>query len=275
MKFCGLYNNSIDMKIFDEIAINYEGQSSALIPFISKYIDKRIILVISNIHDFYAHKEWEIINTIAQQYSEARLSICFYNLREWAPFDAELQECINNLTLPFFTGHAIVNFDQLNYALNHGVSDVYLCEDICFDLVRAKRLCSLFEVNIRTFPNITQCSVKETPAVKQFFIRPEDLMDYDDVIDTIEFWGPENRQEVLYRIYQRGSWFGDLNDIILGEELNIDSRRVVPHAFGNTRKMCGRRCMKGEVCTLCNKIVDLSKTLEQQNILFLKTDKLN
>jgi hypothetical protein len=153
-----------------------------------------------------------------------------------------------------------------------GVTEVYVGEDICFDLVRAKAVASSYGVQLRTFPNVAQCSVKQTPPLQKFFIRPEDVEEYSDCIDTIEFWGPQDRQNILLKIYKKGFWYGDLNELLLDLPLSFDSRRIIP-GFARIRKSCDRKCMKGEHCNVCDHALSISKKLENNNFVLTAKKK--
>lgn len=268
MRYCGKYSNKISMDNFDEISIYYDRQDQELLFFLQEHCDKKINLVIQheNIFKFYEEQEWEKINAIHEKYPEYSIAICFYDSCKFHVLEDYILECMKNLTVPYFTGNLATNFDQLHYLLNLGVSEVYLGEEICFDLTRAKKICSRTGVTIRAFPNVGQSSVRTSPALKKFFIRPEDIAEYEDVITTLEFWGPLDRQEILHKIYSKGKWFGDLQDLILDFDLSFDSRRIVP-GFAQMRKNCERKCMKGGQCTACDRILNISKLLEDKNLI--------
>jgi len=269
MKYCALFSNKINLNAFDEIAILYDRQDKELVPFMQKYSNKKIILRITNLQDFYEAKEWKKLNAIHQKYPELGFTVCFKEVGYFTVMSEMMVECIQSLEIPYFTGDTVVNFDQLHYLVEQGVSEVYLAEDICFDLKRAKKVCDNYGVQIRAFPNVAQGSIQSGPALKKFFIRPEDVVEYEDCISTLEFWGPTNRQEILYRIYKKGVWLGDLNQIILDFDLSFDSSRIVP-GFAQLRKSCGRKCMKGEHCSICDRVLNISEKLKQKNLVIKK-----
>lgn len=266
MNYCGQYSNNINMTAFQEISIIYERQDAELIHFLQEHSQQRVILIIKDIDDFRQAEEWIKLNAIHDKFPEWNLAVCFNEVGSFREVSETLQLCMNNLKIPFFTGYLATNFDQLNYLCSLGVSDIYIGEDICFDLQRVKLICNKHNVKVRTFPNVGQCSVKAGPALKKFFIRPEDVEEYSDVIDVLEFWGPLNRQETLLKIYNKGVWYGDLKDLLLDFNLSFDSRRIIP-GFARIRKSCGRKCMKGEFCTICDKIYNISEKLADNNII--------
>lgn len=273
MKYCARYSNKINLSIFDEVSIRYEGQKEDLIIFLQEHQNQKITLIIHNIAQFYIMKTWEVINTIHETYPDLEFKLCFKQAGNFELIDDALQECINNITVPYYMGSVAVNFDQLNYLCEHGVSEVYLAEDICFDLKRAKRVCERYGVKIRAFPNVAQSCIRTGPAHKKFFIRPEDIESYSDVIDTVEFWGELDRQEIFCRIYKNGRWFGELKEIITDLDIEFDSRCIVP-IYAELRKSCGRKCMKGEKCTACDSILNISRKLGDMNLI-IKQQKDN
>lgn len=266
MKYCCQYSNKIQLSIFDEISIIYNRQDEQLIAFLQEHKNQRIILIIKDIEDFLQAQEWKKLDAIKEKYQDFNFTVCFGALQSFSEASDALHQCISNLSLPFFTGYIATNFDQLHYLLNLGVSDVYIAEDICFNLQKVKQVCSTFNIQTRAFPNVAQSGVKATPPLKKFFIRPEDVEEYSDVIDVLEFWGPTGRQEILHKIYTKGVWFGDLEPLILDFNLSFDSRRIVP-GFAQARKVCDRKCMKGHSCTICDSVYNISKQLEEKNLI--------
>lgn len=268
MKYCGRYSNKIDMSVFDEITIRYEAQDKQLLTFLEKYADKKITLVVPQLSfdAFYKAGAWNIINAIQEQHPEYNLNVCFFEPCKFELITDEMWECMQKLKVPYYCGNVVNNFAQLHYMFTKNVSEIYVAEGICFDLERAKRACKRYGVQLRAFPNVAQAEVKQTPALHKFFIRPEDVEEYSDCIDTLEFWGPLDRQATLHKIYTKGIWFGDLNDLILDLNLSFDSRRVMP-GFAHVRKTCDQKCLKGGACAICDRMLNISKLLEEKELI--------
>lgn len=270
MKYAAHFSNKIELDVFDEIFIPYKQQEQSLPHFLKEHSTQRIILEISDINEFYGNKEWEYLNLVYQKYSN--FIICFSAFCQFQELPELVIDCMKYLEMPYMTGMKVTNFDQLNYICEKGVCSVYLAEEICFDLRRAKWVCDRYGVQIRAFANVAQGCIRSGPAPKKFFIRPEDVEEYSDCIDIIEFWGPLDRQYILYRIYSKGFWYGDLNEIILDLNLPFDSRCIIPE-FARIRKNCGRKCMRGGSCSICKKAYDFSKQLKTENRGFNYTKK--
>ena len=61
-------------------------------------------------------------------------------------------------------------------------------------------------------------------------------------------------------------WFGDLNEIIINFNDNVDNRFIV-REFAPRRIKCGKKCLKGGHCDFCDTVVKLSKTLKEAGIM--------
>lgn len=264
MKYAANYSNDIELTDFDEVIIVYDLQNEELITFLNQHPNQKVILSIYDINKYLANNGAELLNSLYEQYNN--LSVRFFEVSKFEILNDNLADDLKKLNIPYFFGYVVTNFDQLQYLFTQGISEVYLAEDICFDLVRAKALCKQHGVQIRAFPNVAQASVKQGPALKKFFIRPEDVDIYSDCIDTLEFWGPFNRQAILLKIYKKGRWFGDLQDLLLDFDLSFDSKRIIP-SFALMRKNCQRKCMKGDRCEVCDRILNISELLKEKRLI--------
>ena len=261
------------MQLFDEIAIVYQGQSKELLTFLENYKGKKVTLEVKQeyLQEFHDGQTWKLINAIAERAPEVQLTVRFFAPCKFDECDKILEDCIQGLAVPFYFGFVIKDYDKLHYVCQKGASEVYIGEELCFDLARVTRVCMQYGVQIRTFPNVAQASVRSGPALKKFFIRPEDVEEYSEYIDTLEFWGPLDRQVTLLRIYKGGTWFGDLNELILDLNTSLDSRTLVP-VFAQARKNCQRKCMKGGACSICERLQSIGEKLGEQGYI-IKTKK--
>ena len=271
MKYSVNYSNKLkSLDGFDEIIIRYEQQEEALPQFLEAHLEQDIVLSIDNVKDFCYYQRWGYLNALYEKYNN--FCIRFYQTRDFSEIDAELKAAIESLEVPYFFGMLASSFDELNYLLSIGAKQVYLVEDICFDLMRAKQVCSSYGATVRAFPNVAQASVRSTPALKKFFIRPSDIPTYEEYIDILEFWGSEDRQEVLLQIYKRGNWMGDLSVIILDLNSKIESQYIIPQ-FATLRVNCERKCMKGNNCSCCERILSIGEKLKSKGIMLTTTKK--
>ena len=269
MKYCFQYNpqEASLTKVADELEIKYNRKDNTLLEFLEKYKEKRIIIYID--YEDILEKDLLLFKELKEK----------YNIVIKIDLDTELEVAkkLKQYNIPFFFSQLISDWDVLNGILDFGVTDVYIVENLCFELDAVAAKVHSYNTKVRVFPNVAQSSWKSTAALKQFFIRPEDVDTYEPYIDTFEFWdGSEEYTKhiklVLYKIYAIDKkWFGKLNEIIYGLDCDIDSRFIIPR-FSEARIRCGKKCQKGGKCNICGTINDLSKTLEKAEIM-VKIDK--
>lgn len=171
-----------------------------------------------------------------------------------------IKDCCNRYMFTELIGQ----WEILQFVLSLNPSEVYLTNILGFSLGRAKMVCDAAGVGIRLYANWAQSAWDGTPAINKFFIRPEDVKSYEPFVSGIEFQGNANVQEVMYQVYKRGYWYGDLNEIIIGLNEHIDSRRL-PVEFGEHRANCGKRCITGSHCHLCRVMNEFAQRLEKTN----------
>lgn len=161
----------------------------------------------------------------------------------------------------------ITSWDRLIGTIEYGVSDVFICEGLGFELDKIAAIAHPKNIQIRVYPNVAQTSWKQMPSLKTFFIRPEDVKEYEKYVDIFEFYGEEEKFDILYDIYKKDKiWFGKLNELIVGFNDDIDSRYIIPR-FAKKRIKCNRECLKGGNCHICDHIKDLSLNLEKAGLI--------
>lgn len=272
MKYCLHYtNNSRFKNATEEISIQYNNELDNLMDFLTKHQEQRVILIINE----PLIVNYKALKAIKEKYPQLDFAVCFGQLRRATTIPQEVAKVIPELQeaqIPFFMGDLITTGEQLKYFLELGVSDVYLTEDICFNLEAARRLCDRYKAQIRVFPNVAQSSIQASPALKKFFIRPEDVSCYETYIDVFEFWGDLERQDVFYLIYhEKGRWLGNLKEIIYDFDNPLDSRCVLP-IFAPTRATCKKRCALDYPCHICDSIQGISETMAEKGI-YIKVPK--
>ena len=175
---------------------------------------------------------------------------------------AAIKDCCNKYMFTDLIG----NWEILQFIIHLQPSEVYITNILGFCLDQVSIVCKRAGMKIRVYANIAQSAWDGLPAIKKFFIRPEDIRYYENYVDGgIEFKTPTSvAQEVVYDTYERGYWFGNLSEIIIGLDTSLDSRRL-PTTFGLLRAECHKRCLSGSSCSTC-------RTMEQFAEILTKTD---
>lgn len=240
----------------DEIIIKYTKKTSKLLDYIKEDIkeNQRLIIDITLYEgNFIEDGNLPIIDVAKTLHPS--LAILTSNKDEYI-------EKYKERNIPFFFIDRVDSLDVMNYFIDCGVSDIYIANELGFYLGDIAPYIHEKNVIIRVFPNVAQSIIEETPVISKFFIRPDDIYLYEDLIDIFEFFGSLNRQSVLMEIYKEETWSDILDLIIIGLNLDLDNRLFNPY-FGEARINCRKRCTFGK-CNICKRSFTLGETLRDQ-----------
>lgn len=268
MKYCINYHK--DFRYFDkidEIIIKYQNQTQKqLIDFLKTMgTEVRIIVKVEN--------NSLNIDKAAEIFANAKVIHPNFSVMLSGP-DSVFCEKLKEKNIPFFFFNLADKWDVLMSYLTFGVSDVYIANELGFDLKDVSKVCKEYNTQIRVFPNVAQLSsqISTLNKLTSFFIRPDDIQYYNEYVDVCEFFGPLDRQSVLYEIYTKEKWLGNLSDLIIGLNVDIENTTLVP-TFGTERLSCRKDCYKGK-CIICEKCLSLANTLKENNIRIKKVNKI-
>ena len=264
MKYCVDYDKRFNyLDEIDEIRINYMKQKAEALQYIQKHPQQCVILIIDDYQKALDNKDLEKLSNIAQEHPELNFKVEFMNIID------NIQDY--NFNFKYFFNIYVDNWDTLIGLINLGVSDVYIINELGFELNKIAEIAHKNNIKIRCFANIAQSSWKKSDPIKKFFIRPEDIQVYERYIDIIYFIGKIEKINIYYKIYKYDKkWYGNLNEIIaeLDEEdkYDFDSRYIIPR-FAETRIKCGKKCLKGGKCQICERVMQLANSLKKANLI--------
>ena len=266
MKYAVNFHTSFKhMDTVDEVILKYENdkQRAELLNFIQQKIREDLRVIVA------AEQLEEIESRDIETFKAVRDAHPNFTVRINLGHKSLMPELVDN-DIPFFFDIFVDSWDMLNGMIQYGVSDVYIVNEFAFYLPQIKKNCG-DEIKIRVFPNVSQSTDKlhVLPTATSFFIRPEDISFYEKYVDVCEFFGPVDRNEVLYKIYTSGKWLGNLKELIIGLKEDIPNVSIVPY-FGQRRAICKKSCVNG-ICNLCGQIIQLANSL-QENGLEVRND---
>lgn len=262
-----------------EIIIKYDSNKypilteyvSALIDFVkSKRQDLRIVVDVTHMTAIELKRTINVFKTCY----EIHPNITFMISRT-----VECMRRVEENKLPFFYCEKVNTIDALNQYISEGVTDVYITDELAFSLSDIKYNVSKNKVKIRVFPNVAQSSVSRADGIKsitKFFIRPEDVKYYEDCVDVMEFFGPVDKQNTLYKIYKEQKWKGPLNLIISGynPEDNIEINSSIIPTFGQVRKNCHKKCgYTSSGCQICIAAEHIARSLAEKGLEYKEKRK--
>lgn len=272
MKYCVPYLKKFKYKDkVDEFMVDCtEGRNLSIFKQLSsdksKFQPHQRFNLMFDVKDFDEKKDIKQAIALKQSKPEVNFSIVF---KDFSKGYINVYEELKANEIPYFFLTRVKSKDEFCGLIEMGVSDIYIVEEMGFILNLLGPLAHAAGVSIRVFANICQSSWYNTTPEKSFFIRPEGVPVYTPYVDVIEFFGDNNVQEVMYKAYAIDKkWFGNLREIIIGLDKDIDSRSL-PASFELKRIRCGKQCVIGGKCSMCDRWVELSKTYSEKGFYFI------
>ena len=268
MKYCTLYNNTSHIiDEIDEIIIYFDKNKilNLFTDFIPKHQSQRVII---ELRDSYEEnlEALKKISIIHKENPELKFDLLVNN------FEQDFINLLKNSNIKYFFHTYVNNWDTFKGLIALGASDIYIVENMGFELDKISKIAHNNNIKIRVFPNVAQSSWNDTQDIYKFFIRPEDIDIYEKYVDVYEFYGNSKKTEIYYNIYKNNKkWFGNLKEIIIGMNSDLDSRYIIPR-FADKRSRCGKECFKGGKCKICDRIIELSQSLKDANLI-VKIDR--
>lgn len=248
----------------DEFRISYRPTDRTLENFLEVYKNKTIIIDVTK---SFEDIDVKILKALYDKYQNFKVIIDYNN--------EEHLSRVQESDIPFFFTNSVTTIDQLYGLLAYKPTDMYICEELGFFLDKVSIILHNNNIKVRVFPNICQSSFSETPSIKTFFIRPEDISIYSEFVDVFELISDESRVDILYKIYKQEKWFGKIKEVIPSFHNELDSKYLVG-SFGEIRCKCGKRCMyKPGSCAICDRFIELADTFKDNNIVIRKKKKEN
>ena len=257
-----------------EIIIKFH-KSNNLLDFLKEHKDQRIVISIEDGLKFIKDGGIDYFKLIKQ------LNINNFILRFPSMFSdksitKKQSEEIRAEKIPSFFNDYVDKWDVLYGYFDLGVKAVYIANELGFELDKVHEMAAEQGVEIRVLPNVAQSSWFSTPDLTKFFIRPEDIEDYEPYVDVFELYetnpGRPQIGEILYKAYAKDKkWFGKLNEIISNFDNDLDGRFTHP-LWADRRLSCGKKCLKGARCRMCYTLAGLADTLKKVGITVEKEE---
>lgn len=185
----------------------------------------------------------------------------------------QLKEMKERKLLFFFDViHAPSSFCLLEEQLQFGVTDTYIYDDLCYNLIKVKELCKKYNVQIRMILNkLPSRRLDKGINAKAPYFTPESIKDLEQYIDIVEFDSSSwIKIETYYRIwFQRQEWHDNLSYLYKDLELDIPNQSLIPN-FLTFKMNCNYKCSYGSPCNKCEQFVEIAQDLRDKNIYYEK-----
>lgn len=155
-----------------------------------------------------------------------------------------------------------------------GVSDVYIKDDLWYNLPDAAKSCHDYGIAVRAVLNrIPSTAIGKGNDPRDMFLRPSDLPLLEGFVDTVEFDCKGNgtvydfaKADVLYKTwFESGAWYGDLREINDDLKLYVPNTGVFPQ-LTSSKLTCGLACRRGLHCKKCEQFIEIAKSLSEKKI---------
>lgn len=208
------------------------NQLGLIYDFIKEHPDKRYVVTLNTLaEDDQLSKVMEQVDYIKAV--NADYTICCNSMMEVDYLIANGYNAYLNMP--------ITDWETFNiFAYNHKVSDILIDGPLGFQAEDLKIASN--DVVIRTILNYA-----DIYKANSFFIRPEDIELYDEVITVCE-----TLSDIIFDIYKRGVFNQDIHYLVTGLPEGINNS-MISYDFGEHRLNCGQRCMvPSKHCCWCD-----------------------
>jgi hypothetical protein len=256
MKYCiPFFVGMNSIKKVDEITIKYkENRYDTLIDFLKERFYVRVI--INMLDRTLSEEDVKFFAALAEkeEYSFALL----FSYRANKDLIPQLKET----KIQYFFQEYCTEWGALAAFIEAGVSDVYIVNDLGFDLQRVSDFVHGAGVKVRVFPNVAQEMYSTQDPITRFFIRPEDIPLYEKYVDVCEIFGEAGITENIYFVYAAQKWNNSINNLISNIEEDFTNTFLLEN-FSVPRLTCQRKCKRGNGCDFCMKKVRIAKGIDR------------
>ena len=164
--------------------------------------------------------------------------------------------------------------DLQSYVEDLHVSEVYIADDITYNMENVRKYCEAHNVKVRCVLNMVPMTHPSFQENIQIYM-PRDMNEISKYFDVAEFnCGKDKTYDfkklaVLYRVwFEKKDWAGDMQEINEWVPFNYYCRTILP-ALGKAKLNCKLRCLtENSPCSKCKQAVDLSEAMLEKNFQF-------
>lgn len=164
-------------------------------------------------------------------------------------------------------------YSELAEYIHMGVSDVYIVDDLTYNLEDVKKLCHSHNVHLRTILNrMPMTTLNKGKDVKSTIYRPQDIELLKQYYDVFEFDCGEpynwNIFNVVYKaFFINQNWYGNLAEINPDIQFVFHNEQVLPHYTAYKTK-CQRVCDQrvNNPCKKCEQFINIGNTLFDKGV---------
>lgn len=259
------YRNDSVNDIAAEFNIKYftsKNKLEDLIAFIKEYEDRTINI------EFPEGVHIPTLQSIVSVFDNVKVRLSLSDVMSVK----DLKE--NNIKFFFDPGSILVSdFCELASFIDMGVSDVYLGNDLVYNMKDVHDICESHGVKIRcTLNKIPMTTPGKNTDPKSMVYRPQDIDILAAYYDVFEFYFEDKydwaKHNVLYRVFfEQKKWNGEISELNSDVEFPYNDKLVFPY-ITEYKVNCSRHCDRraNAKCDRCGNIINIQKTLAEKGL---------
>ena len=191
------------------------------------------------------------------------------------PEDLEL---LKKLNIDFYlsSDYAANSFRNLEYLTTLGVSDVYIVDDLCYQLDKVRKFCDKNNIQLRfILDEIPSRNKNADEDPKTPYFVPEVINELDQYVDVFEFTENDSKAKLrtLYKIwFEKQEWRENLRNLYPQLKMDIPNQSLISD-FINYKMTCGYKCAYGSSCRKCNQFLEIANIRYKKNIEYVPKKK--
>ena len=238
--------------------VNKPGNFDRLLSFLEQHNDKRFNITIDT-----SEYEFELEKLRYAKIVNPNIHIVVNYIGE-----CEILQKLN-ISFYFSVMNAATSFRRLEWLVNLGSTDIYIADDLCYQLAKVRKFCDQHNVQCRlVLDRIASQRLDINNDPKAPYFTPEIIETLDQYIDDFEFTENQSmaRLNTLYKIwFENQEWKEDLSLLYPELTLKIPNQSLIPN-FIEYRMNCGYKCACGSPCRRCSQFLEIAKILYNKKI---------
>ncbi len=255
------YKGVLNYDHIQHIITVFQPQDSTLPAFIEKHAKEKWVWIdVSHLTPIEEVDNLQLLLNIWSKYKEYNIGFIL-NIATSSP---TLIFEFMKAGARYMFSNIVDDWDTLSHMIALGVRCIIVGNALGFELDKVAEVLHKYWILVWVYPNIAQSTCSTTPDMKKFWIRPEDLKEYEPYVDVVKMAYPkgEPKKQIPYlNIYRHGAADGALNDFIIGwrnKDIPVISYKL-PETLTKQRIKCGKRCLKGSKCKACEGLLQIAK----------------
>ena len=182
----------------------------------------------------------------------------------------------NKINFYFSSFFAANSFRVLENLVNIGATDVYIIDDLCYQLSDVHKFCQQHHVQCRLILDqiASHQNYTENNLRAPYFV-PEIIDELSQYIDVFEFAENESKKrlQTLYQIwFEKKTWRENLKYLYPQLQLDIPNQSLISD-FIKYKMNCRYKCSYGSACKKCNQFADIAHILFDKQIEYVLPKK--